>query len=181
MPKANREPKDVFRKPMSLLGLYEINGTGRVIRNVKSKKVIRQIKSSTTGYWMFHCKIKGVQHAVPVHSLVAECWLGERPEGWDVDHIDGDRDNNLYTNLRYVSHQDNCNNHPNGCTRLMTPVKWNGVRYQSLRDAARNISEITDVPLDTVRGYLRQRRRYILGAETEYYEPYVGKTQSKFL
>lgn len=37
-----------------------------------------------------------------VHNLVAEAFLGKRPQGYDVDHIDFDRTNNRVDNLRYL-------------------------------------------------------------------------------
>ena len=36
-----------------------------------------------------------------VHTLVARSFIGERPEGYEVCHNDGDSDNNAATNLRY--------------------------------------------------------------------------------
>lgn len=48
-----------------------------------------------------------------VHQLVAEAFIGPRPDRCDVDHIDGDKLNNRVSNLRYVTrrgNQDNPNN-----------------------------------------------------------------------
>lgn len=42
-----------------------------------------------------------------VHSLVAEAFLGDRPDGYDVMHIDGDRANNVLSNLRYGTRSEN--------------------------------------------------------------------------
>lgn len=44
---------------------------------------------------------------VTVHSLVAQAFLGPRPEGMVVDHIDGDKTNNSVTNLHYVTSLEN--------------------------------------------------------------------------
>lgn len=45
-----------------------------------------------------------------VHSIVAEAFLGERPNGMEIDHIDRNRTNNDVKNLRYVSRIENRNN-----------------------------------------------------------------------
>lgn len=45
-----------------------------------------------------------------VHSLVAQAFLGDRPKGMVIDHIDGNRFNNHYTNLRYCTQKENMNN-----------------------------------------------------------------------
>lgn len=41
------------------------------------------------------------------HVLVALKYLGNRPEGHDVDHIDGDKTNNEWRNLQYITHSAN--------------------------------------------------------------------------
>ena len=45
--------------------------------------------------------------------LVAKCFIGERPEGHEVDHIDRNPLNNNLQNLRYVTHRENCLNKNN--------------------------------------------------------------------
>lgn len=42
-----------------------------------------------------------------VHSLVAEHFVGARPEGTDIRHLDGDKLNNAATNLAYGSRSEN--------------------------------------------------------------------------
>lgn len=44
---------------------------------------------------------------VTVHGLVAEVFIGPRPEGLDVCHNDGDKSNNRASNLRYDTHSEN--------------------------------------------------------------------------
>lgn len=44
-----------------------------------------------------------------IHKFVALAFLGEVPKDKEIDHIDGDKLNNHYLNLRYVTHQENCN------------------------------------------------------------------------
>ena len=45
-----------------------------------------------------------------IHKLVAEYFIGERPEGYVIDHIDGNYLNNRADNLRYVTQKQNLNN-----------------------------------------------------------------------
>lgn len=45
-----------------------------------------------------------------VHELVAEAFYGERPKGYVIDHIDREKLNNHYKNLRYVTWSTNSKN-----------------------------------------------------------------------
>ena len=42
-----------------------------------------------------------------VHRLVAECYIGICPEGYEVDHINGDKVNNNISNLQYLTKEEN--------------------------------------------------------------------------
>ena len=95
-----------FRKIPSLQFLYEVNCDGTIIRNVKSKRHLKCFKkshNSKTEYWCTQVNIKHHVRKVFLHNVVAECWLGQKPEGMQTDHIDRNSLNNHYTNLRYVT------------------------------------------------------------------------------
>jgi len=42
-----------------------------------------------------------------IHKLVAESFLGDRPVGYIIDHIDNDPSNNRLDNLQYTSYKVN--------------------------------------------------------------------------
>lgn len=44
---------------------------------------------------------------ISFHRLIAKAFLGERPDGLVVDHIDRNRTNNNVNNLRYVTQREN--------------------------------------------------------------------------
>lgn len=44
---------------------------------------------------------RGQRRRYGVHQLVAAAFLGPRPDGHDIDHIDGDPQNSKPSNLRY--------------------------------------------------------------------------------
>ena len=104
---SNREVK--FRKIPSLKFLYEVSEDGRIVRNVKSKHQM-SMSQDKGGYYRTHVMFNGKQVHRYVHVLVAECWLGEKPEGLEIDHIDRNRKNNHYKNLRYVTRAQNHEN-----------------------------------------------------------------------
>src|SRR5690348_16033642 len=51
--------------------------------------------------------VGGKHRKILIHSLVAEVFLGPRPIGYQVDHIDGDKCNPALSNLQYVTASDN--------------------------------------------------------------------------
>lgn len=51
----------------------------------------------------------GRRKNVTIHPLVAEAFIGPRPPGMQINHIDGDKSNNRPSNLEYVTCQANLN------------------------------------------------------------------------
>ena len=61
------------RKIPSLYFLYEVSKDGRIVRNVKSKRKLRQFLSDD-GFWHIRVKIKGELINKRVIDLVSEGW-----------------------------------------------------------------------------------------------------------
>lgn len=102
-----------FRKIKSLDFMYEINENGTILRNIKSKKQIKIFLDkhhSKKGYYMAFITFKKKVRRLTIHNLVAECWLGERPKGYVIDHMDRNTENNHYSNLRYCTVSENMKN-----------------------------------------------------------------------
>lgn len=98
-----------FRRIPSLKFLYEVNCDGTIIRNARSKRCLKCFKkshNSRTEYWCTQVNIHKKIRKVFLHKVVAECWLGSKPEGYEVDHIDRNSLNNHWTNLRYVTRSE---------------------------------------------------------------------------
>ncbi len=45
--------------------------------------------------------------SMAVHRVVSECYLGDKPDGYTVNHIDGDKTNNHRSNLEYITREEN--------------------------------------------------------------------------
>lgn len=174
-----------FRKIKSLQFLYEINSNGTILRNVKSKKQLKikiDYHHSLKGYYCSFCRIKGQCKRLMIHKLVAECWLGDKPEGLQVDHIDRNSLNNDYRNLRYVTHSEQMKNRvlSNRILKQATancmawvktiskPVKVNSQLFESMTAAAKYIASLTGSTSESIRGRLKKRRKEILGFNIEY-------------
>ena len=159
-----------FRKIPSLQFLYEVNSNGTIIRNVKSKRHLKLYKWHSIPneeYWRVMVSVKKRVRNIPVHVLVAECWLGPRPEGLVIDHIDRDSLNNDYHNLRYVSQKENVLN----STRIQ-PVKLvsmqDNVIFSTMKEAAQFLSEKYGVPYGAPKWKLHQRRSHIYDYDVIY-------------
>jgi hypothetical protein len=53
-------------------------------------------------------RVAGISKSV--HSIIWMLHFGEIPEGYEIDHIDGIKTNNLISNLRLATRQENCAN-----------------------------------------------------------------------
>lgn len=61
------------------------------------------------GYRMLRIARDGKRQTFTVHFLVAEAFLGERPRGLQIRHLNGDRSDCRVANLAYGSASDNYN------------------------------------------------------------------------
>jgi hypothetical protein len=98
---------------------YSVTRSGCVISNrrmVKGKSSDRQqlarvLKPYRSGKYLQYLKVRlclhGESRQICVHVLIAEAFIGARPVGHDVDHIDGNTMNNCASNLRYLPMQIN--------------------------------------------------------------------------
>src|SRR5208283_1076620 len=91
------------------LGRYEVSNHGRVrssphVRIVGSKagRILSQAKDDR-GYMQVSLCYDMGRHTVKVARLVATAFLGPRPEGMTINHVDRDKANNHVSNLEYIS------------------------------------------------------------------------------
>lgn len=110
-PPENREmPGERWLPVVGWEGLYEVSSTGRVWSVRK-----RRLLTITIGYWGYPevalCRDRnspgGQQLNIPVHRIEAAAFIGSRPDGMGVRHLDGDQTNNALENLRYGTQQEN--------------------------------------------------------------------------
>lgn len=183
----NRE----FRKIPSLQFLYEVNDNGTIIRNVKSKrhlKIFKNRHNSPNDYLCTQVNIKGHIRKVFLHRVVAECWIGPRPEGLQTDHIDRNTLNNDYHNLRYVTKSEQMKNRDYDkflgkiygnlavCNSgIVQPIKLlssdgSELYFESSRKAAQYLSNKYGVKEKGIQNKLYHRRSHIYDYDVVYCE-----------
>ena|SRR6266478_943700 len=94
---------------------YEVSNTGQVraspsvhVGGSKPGRILFQA-TDNKGYRQVYLYFSRRQHTVKVARLVAVAFLGPRPDGLTINHIDGDKGNNHIENLEYITHQENIN------------------------------------------------------------------------
>lgn len=102
-----RKEIEEWRDVPKLEGRLQVSTLGRV----RSLRVLKHRLSTSTGYPVVSKVHEDSLTAQPshihVHALVARTFIGPRPAGMHVNHIDGDRQNNVPKNLEYVTVKEN--------------------------------------------------------------------------
>ena len=110
-------------KPIpNFIGLYEVSNLGRIKSlNYKHRGFEKVLKLSAKDGKYIKVTLynrEGNPKTFRVHRIVAMAFLPEpTPEQIQVNHIDGDKQNNIVENLEWVSPQQNVNN-PNTKHRM---------------------------------------------------------------
>jgi len=162
---------DNFRKIKSTNGVYECNPFGD-IRRFDSGKVLSQ-KTKSNNYKevnLYIVKNKGTSKYV--HRLVAECFIGDIPKGFHVNHKDGNKANNTVDNLEIVTHSDNAkhsfyelgNKPPSfkGSKHPMSKLNEDIVRsirydYTDKGCTCKFLSDIYEIPYSTIQNIIHRK------------------------
>jgi hypothetical protein len=85
-------------------GRYLVSALGQVFSTINGIE-LKQSHAHKGGYASVGL---GRDNTRMVHQLVAETFHGDRPEGMDVAHYDGNPANNFAGNLSYKTRSENC-------------------------------------------------------------------------
>lgn len=99
-------------------GFYVVSNLGRVrslprmvsgksgsMRSLPSR--IRKCTLDTNGYPQAGLYRNGKRRLINVHRLVATAFISPPPEGMEINHKDGNKANNVVSNLEWVTHRQN--------------------------------------------------------------------------
>jgi len=111
--------REEWRPVVGYEGLYEVSDQGRVRRVGKSAvtgkghgggaRIGRILKQQPVdgGYWKVFLWKNGFQENWLVHVLVAAAFIGPCPDGYEVNHENGNKSNNAASNLEYMTRSEN--------------------------------------------------------------------------
>ena len=109
--------KEIWKDIKDYEGLYQVSNYGRVKsmeRTVKGPKGNKKIKSrimqeykNKFGYSIISLSKSGKTKNFQIHRLVAQAFIPNPLELPQVNHIDGNKDNNSVNNLEWITNRDN--------------------------------------------------------------------------
>jgi DNA-binding transcriptional regulator YiaG len=100
-----------WRPVLGFEGWYEVSNLAQVRRGRPGKgtlvgAIIKQ-SLSLRGRRQVSLSKDGQHRTLPVHVIVAHAFIGPKPTGREINHIDYDHTNNLPSNLEYVTALEN--------------------------------------------------------------------------
>lgn len=93
-----------WREVVGYEGKYKVSEFG-VVFSLRRNKVLKTCFSS--GYPSLKLSDGKTITRIDIHTIVAAAFIGERPKGYCVNHIDGVKTNNHYSNLEYCTQGQN--------------------------------------------------------------------------
>lgn len=99
-------PKEIW-KPVIGFDDYEVSTLGRVRSHKSAEPRILKPTPQRSGHLQLWLRKDGETHAVRVHRLVLEAFVGPCPEGLICSHDDDDPTNNCLSNLTWDTYSNN--------------------------------------------------------------------------
>ena len=137
---------------------YQISNFGR-IRNKVTNKILKQ---NITGKGYLGCVVslgsKNKKQSIKIHRAVAECFIPNPNNYQQVNHIDGNKKNNLYSNLEWCDNRYNTlHSYKLG---LKKPVKGERFSHSKLSINDINFIRKNYIPRDINYGARALARKY---------------------
>lgn len=111
--------KEIWKDIAGYEGLYQVSNFGRVKslereeyvpgfsrRRIRKGRILAQTKNRG-GYMLAHLSKDGTAKRVSVHRLVAKAFIPNPGGKTTVNHIDGDKTNNMSNNLEWATMSEN--------------------------------------------------------------------------
>lgn len=119
---------------------YEVSNMGS-IRNAESKCILKA-RANNGGYMRVGLCDKGKQKWMFVHRLVAKAFIPNEDDKAQVNHIDGNKENNNVKNLEWVTSSENQQHRRSVLNKDGSPKKRvicveTGIVYESIHEAGR--------------------------------------------
>lgn len=138
---------------------YEVSDLGRVRHHYKNGKV-RVLSPMTNGQnendYVF-IVIDGKKYYI--HHLVLETFVGEKPLGYECDHINSDKQNNTLSNLQYLTRAENRSHKgsKHGMAKLTEKLVRAIKKLVDMGISQKQIADLYEVSASTISGIITGR------------------------
>ena len=132
--------------PAARFPMYEVNESG-LIRNQKTKRVLKTHYKN--GYEMVTLAQNKRPKTVRLHRVIAESFYGLDEQGLEVNHIDGNKNNNCIDNLEFCTRKENIQHamkkglfKPNNFGHKSKRIRCieQNIIYSSIRECSRQLN-----------------------------------------
>lgn len=145
---------------------YEASNLGR-IRRIETGRIMQP--SMSKGYWHTLLCENGKRSIHRLHKLVCLAFHGRRPDGYVINHKDGNKTNNLPENLEYTTQKKNM--HHAIELGLFDQTKHSPETIQRVIDLLNQTApQLSCVQIAKMTGVPRSVVMYILRGNTSVYE-----------
>ena len=130
-------------KPIDEYPHYAVSDEGR-IKNSITGRVLKQGRHRQ-GYSLVWLSDSGERHGCSVHRLVAKAFVPNPDDKPQINHIDGDKSNNHYTNLEWNTGSENTSHAYrtglfDGVPKTPVRIVETGEIFNSIRECANAIN-----------------------------------------
>lgn len=110
-------------------GFYGVTSDGRVWSEPRERTRGGWLVATPGARGYLYVNLGRRHRARPLHVLIAAAWIGPRPLGQEVRHLDGNKHHNVDTNLAYGTRREQrLDDVRHGVNAL---VRWNARRQQA--------------------------------------------------
>ena len=169
--------EEIWRPVLGYEERYEVSNLGNVrsMHYLGSNKIKNLSLQNCNGYKRAYFKVNMKGFHKLVHVLVYEAFNGKIPEGLEIEHINGKREDNSLSNLRAVTHKENTNN-PITKERMRISNKTNCKNKKKCRyvnenknfDSIKDLSEYLGFSTCSVIRALKRNKKILGEYEVEY-------------
>jgi hypothetical protein len=100
--------EEIWKDVIGYEGLYQISNFGRVKSFWRRKEIIMKLSNNGWGYSFVSLrKNKTKIKSITIHRLVAIAFISNPENKEQVNHIDGNKQNNHYSNLEWCTRLEN--------------------------------------------------------------------------